>query len=86
MIITWIYINDKTNVKQIIRISDKYTISSDQTELTINAISFDLLGKYTCKASMLFDDEEFKEFTTEVKLQGLSMYKDRKICIFYVKK
>lgn len=72
--ITWLRFNDKTREKEIIKPSNKYSISSDETKLTINNADLYSMGKYSCNASLVSDKDQNIGFDTDVIIEGLCEY------------
>lgn len=73
MKIKWFYQNKLSKMTEI-HTSNKYTVSPDERTLHIISTDLDLVGKYTCEASLVSDVNEKKSFATEVEISNLSKY------------
>ncbi|KAG6440386.1 hypothetical protein O3G_MSEX001254 [Manduca sexta] len=71
MEITWFYTNDKTGEKTKITPSSKYSMLLNGTVLKIHSMDLDLVGKYTCNASLTLDENQHRSFDTLLRIQGL---------------
>ncbi|XP_075982453.1 hemicentin-1-like [Anticarsia gemmatalis] len=71
MEISWSFMDEKTGTNHHVTTSSKYSISSDGTELTINKMDPDMVGSYTCKATLIKDKNKSVEYSTQVKIIGM---------------
>lgn len=75
MKIKWFYQkNDRLSDLLEIHTSDKYKISSDGKMLRIMSMDLDLVGTYTCEASLVFDENEKGRHTNKVEINDLSRF------------
>ncbi|XP_075981852.1 hemicentin-2-like [Anticarsia gemmatalis] len=70
MRITWFIVNPSTGTRQQLSSSDKYSISSDGTQLTFNKVELNAAGVYSCRASLINDNNVWVEYKTQVKVTG----------------
>lgn len=69
--IRWFFRSNGLAVSEI-HSSEKYTISPTGTKLRILFTDLDVVGKYTCEASLLNDINQKIDFTTDVQIDNLS--------------
>lgn len=74
MNIRWYYADEITRIDREISSSAVYQISTDGKQLKIMKMNLNLVGKYTCKATLQNHGDVHKTFSTRVTADGVGEY------------
>lgn len=80
MAIRWY--RQEINIKSsrfVIGSSNKYAVSGDGTELTINSMNIDTAGNYICEAFLLSIPTEKVAYSAKVNVVGLGKYLGKRV-------
>lgn len=81
----WYFKPENRGNTEILKPSDKYSISSNGSALLIKYMDLELRGKYSCRVTLVSDENENQNYDVNLNIYDLSEYVHIRLEVFNYK-